>query len=194
VILKLAKSNRILSIPVLLAGMLFSCKNDIKEIEALTGESNLPIQTTFNAQFDYTEKGILKNRLSAARLDRYEGEDARIEVSGGLVVFIYDSLGNLEAELSANNGLFIEEKRILEAREDVVLKNMKGEQLNTEELIWYQDSSKIVTNKYVKITRQDGVLFGKGLETDERFSRYTIKEITGDLYLKEDSLKQEPKP
>lgn len=178
----------------MLAGMLFSCKNDIKEIEALTGESNLPIQTTFNAQFDYTEKGILKNRLSAARLDRYEGEDARIEISGGLVVFIYDSLGNLEAELSANHGLFIEEKRFMEAREDVVLKNMKGEQLNTEELIWYQDSSKIVTNKYVKITRQDGVLFGKGLETDERFSRYTIKEITGDLYLKEDSLKQEPKP
>ncbi len=192
--MKLTTSYIKLSIPVTLAGMLFSCKNDIKEIEALTGESNIAVQTTFNAQFDYTEKGILKNRLNAARLDRYDGEDSRIEVTGGFVVFIYDSLGNQEAELSANNGIFIEEQRVMEAREDVVLKNMKGEQLNTEELIWYQDSAKIVTTKYVKITRQDGVLFGKGLETDERFSRYTIKEITGDFYLKEDSLNQEPKP
>lgn len=172
----------------MVAGMLFSCKNDLKEIEALTQESDLPVQTTFNANYDYTEKGILKNRLKAARIDRFEGDNARLEVSGGLNLYVYDSLGQLEAELTANRGLFIEQERFMQASEDVVLKNSKGEQLNTEELIWYQDSAKIVTDKFVQITRADGVLFGKGLESDDRFQSYTIKEITGDLYLKEDSV------
>jgi hypothetical protein len=79
----------------------------------------------------------------------------------------------------------------MQASEDVILKNTKGEQLNTEELIWYQDSAKIVTDKFVQITRADGVLFGKGLESDDRFQSYTIKQITGDLYLKEDSTAKE---
>jgi LPS export ABC transporter protein LptC len=180
-----------MGIPVIVAGMLFSCKNDLKEIEALTQESDLPVQTTFNARYDYTEKGILKNRLIASRIDRYEGENARLEVSGGLNLLVYDSLGQLEAELSSNRGLFIEELRFMQASEDVILKNTKGEQLNTEELIWYQDSAKIVTDKFVQITRADGVLFGKGLESDDRFQSYTIKQITGDLYLKEDSTAKE---
>lgn len=169
--------------------MLFSCKNDIKEVHALTSDTNLPIQTTYNASYDYTEAGKLKNRLVVTQLDRYVGEDSYVEVSNGFTMFIYDSLENVEAELSAQRGIYREELFIMEAREDVVLLNRAGDQLNTEELIWLQDSGIIYTDKFVKITREDGVLFGEGMVSNESFTKYSIKKPTGEMNLALDSLK-----
>ncbi len=169
--------------------MLFSCKNDIKEVHALTSDTKLPIQTTYNASYDYTEGGKLKNRLVVTQLDRYIGEDPYVEVSNGFTMFIYDSLEHVEAELSAQRGIYREELFIMEAREDVILLNKAGDQLNTEELIWLQDSGIIYTDKFVKITRADGVLFGEGMVSNESFTKYSIKKPTGEMNLALDSLK-----
>ena len=170
--------------------MLFSCKNDIKEVHALTAENELPVQTTFNATYDYTEGGKLKNRLVVTQLDRYVGDEPYVEVSKGFTMYIYDSLETVEAELSAERGIYREEQYIMEAREDVILRNKAGDQLNTEELIWLQDSGVIYTDKFVKITRNDGVLFGKGLVSNESFTKYKIKQPTGELSVALDSLGQ----
>ena len=175
-------------IPVFLAGMFFSCKNDIREITALTEDREIAVQTTYNAVYDYTENGKIKNRLEVSRMDRFEGENRRIEVSDGFVLIFFDSTGTEEARLRANRGIFQEESGIMKAIEDVELRNNKNEQLNTEELIWLQDSGKVYTDEFVKITQSDGVIFGRGLTTDETFSSYSLNEISGDIVVKEDSL------
>jgi LPS export ABC transporter protein LptC len=168
--------------------MFFSCKNDIREIKALTDDQEVAVQTTFQAVYDYTENGKIQNRLEVSRLDRFEGENRRIEISEGFTLIFFDSTGIEEARLRANRGIFQEELGIMKAMEDVELRNNKNEQLNTEELIWLQDSGKVYTEEFVKITRADGVIFGRGLTTDETFSSYSLKEISGDIYVKEDSL------
>ena len=43
----------------------------------------MPVQTTYGAEYFYTEHGQLKNKLQAAQLDQFVGEDQRVEVSGG---------------------------------------------------------------------------------------------------------------
>jgi hypothetical protein len=40
----------------------------------------------------------------------------------------------------------------------------------------------------VRITREQDILFGQGLDANEDFSRYTIRRITGSLYLDHDTL------
>lgn len=177
-----------MSIPVLATGMLFSCQNDMDMVQALTEENANSIQTTYNATYNYTEDGKLKNKLVVTQLDRYLGEDPRIEVTNGFKMFIYDSLEHVEAELTANRGIYREEEFIMEAREDVVLTNRDGETLNTEELIWLQDSGIIYTDKFVKISRNDGVLFGQGMTSNETFTKYRIKNPTGEMSVSLDSL------
>lgn len=167
----------------LLSGMLFSCQNDIEQIKALTEDQNLPVQVVRNGTFHYTQDGELRNTLKAAYLEQYEGEDPHLKVSGGFTLFMYDSLENIEATLQANEGIFIEQEQRMEARDDVKLSNMEGEILRTEELIWQQDSDRVYTDKFVSITSKDGVIYGKGLESNSRFSSYSMKNLSGDLYV-----------
>jgi LPS export ABC transporter protein LptC len=185
----------IIPLAILAGGMLFfSCTNEIEEINSLADITEQPLQTSFNATYDYTEDGALKNRLIATRLDRYGGEDARIVVSEGFKVFIYDSLGNFAAELTAIDGVFEPDKKMMVARNNVELINKDGDQLNTEELIWDQDSAKIYTDQLVKITNDDGVIYGEdGMIADEKFEDYELIGMTGDIYVDDESLKKEDK-
>lgn len=167
------------------AGIFFSCSNDIEEIKALTDDREYPIQTVKGGVFHYTQNGQLSNTLHATELDRFEGEDPRIEVRNGLKLVIYDSLGQQEAVLTADRGTFREIQSKLIARENVVLENRDGESLHTEELIWAQDSDRVYTDKHVKITTQEAVILGKGLVTDSRFSKREIKDVSGTLYIED---------
>lgn len=172
------------SIPAsLLVGMLFSCTNDIEEIKALTDEREIATQTIVDGVFYYTENGKLSNKLEAAKLDRYEGEDGHLEVSGGFILTMYDSLEQIEATLRAENGTFYEILNRLEAREKVVLENNEGNRLDTEELIWLQDSDKVYTDKFVVITTAEAIIKGKGLVSDTRFRKRQIKHVTGTIYV-----------
>jgi LPS export ABC transporter protein LptC len=165
--------------------LLVSCRNDISEIKAITDPHNYPVQTTHQAVYTFTEHGKVKNRLEAGTLERYAGEDTYLLASGGFMIIFYDSTEAEDARLTALNGRYEEASHRLVAWDKVELWNVKGEKLETEELIFSQDSSRIYTDRFVKITTLSGVIFGEGLESNDSFTRYRILRPTGDIYLKE---------
>jgi len=59
-------------------------------------------------------------------------------------------------------------------------------------LIWLQDSSKIYTDEFVKITTADEIIMGEGMEANQDFTKWKIHKIKGIINIKEedsDSLK-----
>ncbi len=161
-----------------------SCKNEISEIRALTDASNIPIQTSYNAEYTFTEKGKLKNKLIAAQIDQYQGEKDYIEANNGFTMIFFDSLQQEEAKLTALHGTYSSTEKKLVAWEKVELYNKDGERLETEELIYKQDSAKIYTDKYVTISLANGsVIHGKGLVSNDSFTKYRIIKPSGELYL-----------
>lgn len=175
-------------IPLVIAsGIFVSCRNEIEEIRALTDDRDIAVQTVMNGTYFYTEHGNLTNRLEAGHLDRYEGENPRIEVSEGFLLVIYDSVGGVDATLRARFGTFWDTDRKLVAREKVELINSDGSQLNTEELYFVQDSDLVYTDKHVAITTDDGsTIYGKGLVSDSKFKKRQIKQATGQIYIEVD--------
>lgn len=170
-----------------LAVALISCENDIAEVRAITDPRNLPVQTNLNAEYQYSEDGKIKNILKAAQLDQYGGEKPYIEASGGFHMTFFDSLGGIQAEMTANAGTYYEKEHKLIAWGDVLLFNIKGEKLETSKLLFEQDSSRISTDQRVKISTMDGVLYGNGLVSNENFTKYSILQPTGDVFLDEES-------
>lgn len=170
-------------ISLLLFAFLFSaCENKMSDIKAATEEIVVPLQTNFNAEYRYTEKGELRNILKAKQIDQYGGESPYIEALGGFTMIFFDSTDVEEARLTADHGIFLQKKNELTANKNVVLRNTKGEMLETEKLIFQQDSSRIFTDARVKITSGSGIFYGKGLESNSSFTRYKIIEPTGDIY------------
>ncbi|MCC6600780.1 MAG: LPS export ABC transporter periplasmic protein LptC [Crocinitomicaceae bacterium] len=162
-----------------------SCKNDISEIKAISDPQNLPVQTSINASYEYSEKGHIVNRLVAGKLDQYEGDQPYIEASNGFTMIFFDSLANETARLSAVHGKYFKKEEKLIAWGKVELINANKEKIETEELLYEQDSSKISTDKFVTITTPQGILYGKGMVSNDSFTKYRILQPTGDIYMNE---------
>ncbi|MFN6379393.1 MAG: LPS export ABC transporter periplasmic protein LptC [Flavobacteriales bacterium] len=163
-----------------------ACKNKMSDIKAATDEIVVPLQTNFDAEYRYTENGELRNILKAKQIDQYGGENPYIEALGGFTMIFYDSIDVEEARLTADHGIFYQKKNELTANKNVVLRNTQGEMLETDKLIFQQDSSRIFTDAPVKITSGSGVFYGKGLESNSSFTRYKILEPTGDIYFEDE--------
>jgi len=164
------------------------CRNDIADIRAITEKNTKPVQTSYQATYTFSEKGSKQTCLEATQLEQFEvdGDDDYILASRGFSMTFFDSLQREEAKITAENGIYEEKKKSLKAWGSVILTNAAGEMLETEELIFDQDSALIYTDKQVKITMSVGsVLHGTGIESNDSFTRYRILQPTGDLVLKE---------
>ena len=83
--------------------------------------------------------------------------------------------------MSANYGMYYSKKDEMMVRDDVAIVNTKGELLNTEELTWKRREGKIYSDKFVRITTPDEIIYGTGFEAKQDFSDYTIKNISGTI-------------
>ncbi|HRN36010.1 MAG TPA: hypothetical protein PLL18_03765, partial [Flavobacteriales bacterium] len=80
-------------------------------------------------------------------------------------------------------GEILPEARLMSVMDRVMFTNARGEQLETEKLIWMQDSGKVYTDLPVKITRAHDIIYGQGLDAAEDFSSYVVRKVTGSLFL-----------
>lgn len=168
------------------ASVLFSCtSDDIKQINFPIDLSTLPMQSAKNVEILYSDSAILKIKIVAPVLERYTNtEDPYIEFKDGINVFFYDENKNIESSLKANYAIFDEKTETWEAKEDVVVINKKGEIINTELLIWDRKNEKLTSDKFVKITTAEEILYGEGFEADQNFNNYTIHNPKGEINLK----------
>jgi LPS export ABC transporter protein LptC len=183
--------NRIIFIlgpAILLTGLFVSCTgNEIEEVLSFSDLDNPPVRTTSNVTYTYTDSGKVSNVLSAGKVLRFETSDSTYSlIKDGFELIFYDDLGAFDGKLTAMNGYIRGDNALMIARDSVVFVNRMDEELLTEELIWQQDSGKVFTDKFVTIKRNDMILYGKGLESDENFTNYVIKETSGEFFLEDE--------
>lgn len=162
-----------------------SCENDIDEVNSITAETEkkLPLQSSKNFESIYSDSAIVRAKLTAPQLDNYGGKKPYVELPLGMNVVFFQQDKKEQTKLTANygigydNGNGVIEK--MEAKGNVIVINEKGEKLNTEHLIWNTFTKKIYTDAFVKITTKDQVIVGKGMEADQDFSSYQIKDVQG---------------
>lgn len=175
------------SIVVLLtAAMLFSCENDMMAVIKLSTKDSIPDVTINNVHVKQSEKGRITFELTAPKMISFQTREAYTEFPNGLKIVFYDSIMQPKSELTANYGISWDNKHTMLARGNVVVLNfLKHEQLNTESLLYDQNSKKVSTDEVVKITTPDRIIIGKGMESDELFDNWSIRDVTGTIYVEE---------
>ena len=165
-------------------GLFVSCKrNEIEEVLSFSDPNNPPIRTTTHVTYTYTDSGRVSNILNAGKVLRFETPDSTYSlIEDGFELVFFDNRGDFDGRLTAMNGYIRGDNALMIARDSVVFVNRVDEELLTEELIWQQDSGKVFTDKFVTIKREDMILYGKGLESDENFTNYIIKKPTGEFF------------
>lgn len=173
---------------LVVAGALVACKNDLDQLASIDVEADAPDRITQGVEYFYSDSGYLRNRLRAGRVEEFMAEERqRTRMSGGVELVFFDERGTPGSTLTARRGLISPRKNRMEVFDSVVFTNVRGERMETEHLVWSQDSDRVYTDRPVKIMRDRDVILGEGLDANEDFSRYTIRRITGTLYAQPDS-------
>jgi len=162
--------------------MLSSCENDIKTINLLSEVDSLPQEYARDIQVYYSDSGMTKAYLAGPLMIRHETKDPYMEFPEGFKIIFYDSVMQPKSEITAKYGIIYEKKDVMEAKNNVIVKNVKKEErLDTEHLIWDRKKHVIFSDVFIKITKPDEVLYGDGLKSDENFDSYVIKNPTGEF-------------
>ena len=167
---------------------LASCANADSDISHVQADESIPTQVVINGTFQYSERGEILHELHAGELSRQEKGNATspedyVEVRNGFELFIEGNEANHTARLRADWASLDEKNLRLIAKHGVVLENLAGDILETEYLVWSEDSNRVWTNRPVTIRTSDGVLYGEGLESDARFESYRILKPRGEIVL-----------
>lgn len=133
----------------------------------------------------YSSEANVRARLVAPSLVRVAEKKPFIEFDKGLTVFFYDDSLRQSSKLTADYGRIDEHSNNMVVRNNVEVVNTKNETLQTEELLWNNQTRRITTDKFVKIKTQKEILYGDGLDANEDMTYYKIKKIRGTIQLDE---------
>ncbi len=160
---------------------LHSCSNDMKEIQFFD-RSQQPVQVLKNAEIVRSSNGNVDMLLTAPSLNKYEGELAKTEYPQGVFIQFFDINKRVKTSLSCKYAISMDSKRIMEARNNVVIIDYEsGDTTYMESIIWDQNEKRIYSNKPLKSVNGSRVTYGDGFESDESFENPQIIRQRGTL-------------
>ena len=162
---------------------MISCENDIEKVKMVTTKTKEPSEKAKNMTILYSDSAKVKTKIIAPTMNHFITDEAYLEMPDGINVEFYDDSMNVISHLTANYAIKYEKKDIMEAKSNVIVVNQKGEQLNTEHLIWDDNKQTISSPEFVKITTADEIIFGNGFESNQLFTKYKIFDIKGTISL-----------
>ena len=157
-----------------------SCANDPKLVQEFVSGKELPIEQIKEAELIQTENGNIKIKIIANTIKRFQDSQPELIFSNNLVVTFYNDSSKVQSILKAENASIDEQKKIMIASNNVIFES-DDKKLETEELVWDETLNKIYTEKKVKITTGEEVVFGEGFTSNPDFTEYSISKIHGSL-------------
>ncbi len=136
-----------------------------------------------------TSEGKLEWVLRAKRATRISAsEPTRLE---SLRVDFYQGSDHVRSVLTSDSGRVDTQKGTLVATGRVVVVTPEGNRLETEELLWDRKSSRVSSEKFVRLTKGTDVLTGIGFQSDPNLASYEIKKDVRASVRDENGIKDE---
>ena len=174
----------ILVIIILLS--IYSCNSNDKKIQVLEYAGKFPDESAKNIEIRMSEDGEPSFTLYAPLMNKYYGENPYVDFPEGIKVSSYTN-GEIHSTLTADYAISVERTEQMEAHRNVVIVDLvKQESILTEKIIWNQKSKRIYSDVEITRIKADGTIDkGDGFESDEKFTKYTIKNPRGEILAEE---------
>ena len=181
--------NMVIKMIPVFAGIIFfiSCKNDIETVKRITNIETYPTVEIEDFTFLRSDSGQITAKVKSPMVKEYSAnEDPYREFPKGLEATFLDQEQNITTKVTANYVIqkMDEEKWI--ARYDVEVIDRDGRIINTEYMVFDQKKGKFYSDQFTKFTEKDGIIYGKGFESDMNLTNARILEPTGFFYVDEE--------
>ncbi len=91
----------------------------------------------------------------------------------------FDDSMRVESMVRGDTARYFTKLELWKLQNHVLVKNMTGEQFETNLLFWSQQQRRVYSDSFIRIQQADQILMGYGFESNERMSKYKIFEIKG---------------
>lgn len=170
--------------------MLFSCEAK-KEIVEQPNDEAMMTEYSENLSITQSENGVKSYHFETPLMEGYGvARDPYREFRKGIKITLYedDAASKVSAVLTANYAIFYEDRKLWEAKGDVVAENIDGRKLFTSQLFWNQATHRIYSNVDSKIVDGDEVYNCEGFESDESMKDWTYRKLKGVTYISDEAI------
>ncbi|HSZ26364.1 MAG TPA: LPS export ABC transporter periplasmic protein LptC [Cytophagaceae bacterium] len=158
--------------------ILSGCFNNTKTMEEMKPYEG-PLMELDTMETIYSDEAETKVRLISSK--QLALQNGNREFPKGVLVEFYEN-GKITSTLTSNFARFYRDANKYMVSGNVIIKNLAEEKrLNTEELFWMPAEQRVLVeeDKQVIITTKTDVLYGKGLDATQDFSKYKILHPSG---------------
>jgi LPS export ABC transporter protein LptC len=175
-------------IAVLVAGtaLLSSCEKKeivVKDLQV----KGMPSLSARDVETMYTDSGKVTLLVRTPLIQQFTAvEDPYTLFPEGLTVLFYEKQSEPQASINSNYARYTDKDEVWELRDKVVAVNTEGDILETELLFWSEPRGKIWSDRFVRFTHNDQIIMGTGFESDTRFTNWSIRNVTGTIYIEDE--------
>ena len=180
----------IIAFKVLVVLLLFSACSGKKEKlgGAITERDSLPVMDTRGITMLVSDSGITRYRIKTEEWLMYDRKSPSYwSFEKGLYLEKFDSLFKVEASIKTDTAYYYDKQRLWKLMGHVLIQNLKGEKFKTELLYWDENRQKVYSDRFIKIEQPDRIITGRGFESNQQMTVYTIHKPEGVFYVKEES-------
>lgn len=162
--------------------MFFSaCRHsEVLQADVSMPREQIPALVTDTISTLISDSGITRYRIEAPQWLIYDKTDPPYqEFPKGIYLEQFDLDLSVQASLKADYAYYDEKAQRWRLTGNVHALNRKGEQFDTPELNWDQQTHRVYSDSVIHITREKSIIEGVGFDSNEEMSKYTILHPTG---------------
>jgi LPS export ABC transporter protein LptC len=149
-----------------------ACENNVNEVKALGSKAG-GIDVGKDVAIYISNDGKVTAKLMAPLMNKYLLDSGKmIEFPATLKVDFYKDSLVVESKLTANYANYIETENKVFLRDHVVVYNILGDTLWSEEMYWDQNTNSFHTDKDVIVKQHNPIakIYGKGFEANQNLT------------------------
>lgn len=159
---------------ILGVSFLYSCREnaDLADLQTYEG----PINEGTDILLVNSDSAVHRSEIEAPKQLEFKNGD--LHFPEGISIKFYTKEGLLETTMRADRGFYSREQNLYRGEGNVQIENLiKDQKLQTEEIFWNQAEKRIFTEKFVTVQEKQTLFNGTGMEADDSFSNYQLKNI-----------------
>ncbi len=168
--------------------LLSSCSGGKKELgAAITERDSLPVMDTRGVTTLVSDSGVTRYRINTEEWLVFDRKNPSYwAFEKGVYLEKFDSLFQVEASIKSDTAYYYDKQKLWKLIGNVHIQNLKGEKFDTDLLYWDQNKQKVYSDQFIRIEQPDRIITGRGFESNQQMTVYTINQPEGIFYVDEE--------
>lgn len=161
--------------------LLAACGKDVHlKADAIEDRSAMPILDAGGVSTLISDSGVTRYRINAGRWQVYDkAEPTYWEFIEGVYLEKFNEQMQPEASIRSDYAKYLDQQGLWELDGDVHAMNESGEQFDTPQLFWNQNTEEIYSDSTITIKQKTATIVGVGFRSNQTMTEYVILQPTG---------------